>query len=306
MRRVWRRYAFPIECGLFLVLIFAACDSDGAEGQDSVVDRNARSSYMDQDPPGLTPAQFAPDIFRAELHASLVFAPDGNTVYWSEMGGEQILFMQRVNDTWSSPQTVPFALPAGTGEPMLSPDGETLFFLSTETAEENWEENIWKVNRTAEGWSVPEPVGPGVNHHPLHWTPSVSTDGTLYFGHGGDDRDIYRSELRDGVYQDAVSTGNGVNTDGNETTPFVAPDGSYLLFSRSGPGRMADLYVSFPGPEGGWLDAIALGDGVNTSMHELCPVVTHDGEYLFFIRNVEGELKPHWVRSTVFLELRPS
>ena len=69
---------------------------------------------------------------------------------------------------------------------------------------------------------------------------------------------------------------------------------------------MADLYVSFPGPDGTWLEAISLGDRVNTvPNHELGPVVSPDGEFLFFLRNVDGDLKPHWVRATVFLDLVP-
>jgi hypothetical protein len=81
----------------------------------------------------------------------------------------------------------------------------------------------------------------------------------------------------------------------------------YLLFSRVvdvGGRSYADLFVSFPGPDGTWQEAVSLGDRVNTPVHELFPVVSPDGEYLFFIRNVDGDLKPHWVRSTVFTELR--
>jgi hypothetical protein len=125
----------------------------------------------------------------------------------------------------------------------------------------------------------------------------------------GDNPDIYRSELRDGEYGDAVSLGAGVNTERYEATPFIAPDESFLLFSRisAGTGGMADLYVSFPDSAGIWQEAVAIGNGVNTpTNHELCPVVTPDGEFLVFLRNVEGDLKPHWVHSSVFLDLRPS
>ena len=152
---------------------------------------------MGQEPPGSIPVQFAPEIFGNEFHANLVFSPDGSSVYWSEMEGSQIQFMERRADGWTLPHTVPFALPAGTGEPMLAPDGETLFFVSSEPIEGDDGENIWRVTRTANGWSEPEPIGSGVNSHSLHWTPSVSRDGTLYFSAG----DIYRSRLNDGVYE---------------------------------------------------------------------------------------------------------
>jgi hypothetical protein len=263
---------------------------------------------MDQTPPGRTPIQFAPHIFVDEFHASLVFSADGNMVFWSEMERDQVRFMERGVDGWSLAQNVPFVLPGGTSEPMLAPDGETLFFLSSEPIDDDRGENVWRSSQTPDGWSAPEPLGPGVNRHPLHWSVSVSNDGTLYFGRMGEDPGIYRSELRDGVYEDAEPLGAGVNTEEYETTPFIAPDEAYLLFSRVrvGSGGMADIFVSFPDSNGNWQTGISLGDGVNTEPnHELCPVVSPDGQYLFFIRNVDGDLKPHWVRSAVFTDLRP-
>jgi len=300
---------FPVLQRLSVVsasVLLVACNSGSMEGQGSTAEQVAAISYMDQTPPGQTPIQFAPHIFVDELHASLVFSADGDLVFWSEMGGDQVRVMERGASGWSPAQNVPFALPGGTSEPMLAPDGETLFFLSSEPIDGARGEHVWRVRRTSDGWTVPEPLGPGVNNHPLHWSVSTSIPGTLYFGHAGGDRDIYRSEFRDGAFQDAVSVGQGVNTRGHETTPFIAPDESYLLFSRSGAGSMADLYVSFPDSSGNWQEAVSLGDAVNTvANHELCPVVSPDGEYLFFIRNVDGDLKPHWVRSSVFLDLRP-
>jgi len=299
--RTSRRVSVPIGLGLLFVPFLTGSVRFGS------VPQNPTSSYLGQEPPGSTPRQFAPDVFTNELHSSVVFSPDGNSVYWSEMDGHQVQFMERENNRWSGPKTVPFALPGGTAEPALAPDGETLFFVSREPFGEDEGENIWRVRRTPVGWSAPEPLGPHVNGHRLHWSMSISADGTLYFGRMDSVAGIFRSEVRDGVYQEAVPVGGGVNTEAYETTPFIAPDGSYLLFSRVegvGRGGMADLYVSFPGPDGSWQAAVSLGNPVNTPVHEICPVVSPNGEYLFFLRNVDGDLKPHWVRSSVFLDLR--
>jgi len=41
-------------------------------------------------------------------------------------------------------------------------------------------------------------------------------------------------------------------------------------------------------------------DGVN----ELCPTVSRDGKYLFFLRNTRDGLSPHWVSASVIDEYR--
>ena len=47
----------------------------------------------------------------------------------------------------------------------------------------------------------------------------------------------------------------------------------------------SDIYVSFRSDDGQWANAIALGNGVNTSGQEFCPFVTRDGRFLFYTSN---------------------
>ena len=62
-----------------------------------------------------------------------------------------------------------------------------------------------------------------------------------------------------------------------------------------------DLYVSFRGAEGAWMTPAALPAPVNTPDMELCPVVSPDGRYLFFLRS--GRV--YWVDASYIDELRP-
>jgi hypothetical protein len=78
--------------------------------------------------------------------------------------------------------------------------------------------------------------------------------------------------------------------------PFVAADGSYLLFQRNN-----DLHVSFRGPDGRWLAPVPLPPTVNTPEGELCPVVSPDGRYLFFMRSYHV----YWVDAAIIEDLRP-
>lgn len=93
---------------------------------------------------------------------------------------------------------------------------------------------------------------------------------------GGDD--IYCSRLVGGRYETPINLGDKINTAGNEATPFIALDGSYLLFARTG-----DLHVAFRQVDGTWSEARSMGQGINTPGPELCPTVSADGKYLFYL-----------------------
>lgn len=292
------RWTILIPC--LLILGSCAAQTDLAECRPT-------DSYLGQTPPGRTPALFAPEVFARELHSSVVFSPDGSEMYWSEMEEKQILTMRLEDSGWSAPRPVSFSLSGGTGEPMMSPDGQSLFFTSAhrfENSRGGYDENVWRVTRENVGWSAPQPLPQAVNDRVLHWQVSVAANGNLYFGCQEGSGDIYISRYDEKAYQEAEILGATINTDALESTPFIAPDESYLLFSRIAVGHeMADLYVSFRGESGGWTEAVSLGRTVNSPVHELCPVVSHDGRFLFFIRNVEGDLRLHWVAASVFLDL---
>jgi dipeptidyl aminopeptidase/acylaminoacyl peptidase len=67
----------------------------------------------------------------------------------------------------------------------------------------------------------------------------------------------------------------------------------------------ADLFVSCRRPAGSWSTAVNLGRDVNSGGHDLCPIVSPDGKYLFFLSNREGESAVYWVDIGVVERLRP-
>ena len=68
-------------------------------------------------------------------------------------------------------------------------------------------------------------------------------------------------------------------------SPYISQNGDYLIFAAdSKSGSDDDLYISFRKKDGVWTDAISFGKTINTKDHELCPIVTPDGKYLFFLR----------------------
>jgi TolB protein len=274
--------------------------------------------YLGQKPPADRAELFGLGIISSiwGLHSTAVFSPDGNEVYWAPMmtfpgeiysrGG--LLTMKRVKGRWTAPAWVPFSGPDGEDDvPFFSADGKRMYFVSRrplpgETGAGS--EKIWSVDRAAAGWSQPRPLDEAVNSQQMHWQFSLDRSGNLYFpsavpgGFGMDD--VYVARITAGNYQKPVNLGEPINSAAGESTPFIAPDGSYLIYSRQ-----YDLWVSFRGADGAWSAPVKLGPEVNSPEVELCPMVTADGKYLFFLSQRDGESHVYWVSATVIEKAQP-
>ncbi len=274
--------------------------------------------YLGQKPPAAGAELFAPGIVSSiwGLHSTTVFSPDGNEVYWAPMmtfpgelysrGG--LLMMKRVNGSWTAPAWAPFSGPDVNDDvPFFSPDGKRIYFISSRPLPGGaaTREGVWFADRTAAGWSEPQPLDAALNEHPMHWEFSLDKKGNVYFGgQAADSRgldDIYLARFSGGKYETPVNLGDPVNSAAGENTPFIAPDGSYLLFSRQ-----YDLWVSFRTPGNAWSAPVKLGPEVNSRSIELCPIVTADGKYLFFLSQRDGESHAYWVRADVIEKVRPA
>jgi hypothetical protein len=255
-----------------------------------------------QQAPAAPPAAelFGAGVFstgRYELPPS--FTPDGRTAYFTvstpAYGRLHVILETELRDgRWTEPRVAPFSGRYGDADPILSPDGSRLFFLSRRPVEAGGEPrsdfDVFYVERRGSGWSEPRHVpgasGPGAEHYA-----SVAADGTLYIAAIRPDSprqgDLYRVPFVNGAYGEPENLGPAVNSaDHHDTTPFVAPDQSWIIFSSwgrpDGAGRGGDLYVSFRQPDGTWGAARSLGPAVNSPQTEYCPVVSPDGEWLYF------------------------
>lgn len=264
----------------------------------------AEGPYLGQPVPGANPTWFARRIIQGDLHTPPVFSPDGSEVYWSDQGSD-ILTMRSVNGRWSEPERVAFsASMTDYRDPFVAPGGDRLYFLSKgrlpgSTLPEK--ENIWYVERVGDRWGEPEPLSETVNALPTHWQLSVAADRDLYFTSGERQPvgDIYVSRYVEGAYTTPVSLGAPVNTDQSETTPYIAPDGRYLLFARlADQSSNPKLYVSYANGAGGWGEPAL----ITAVSYGLCPVVSPDGKYLFFLSSPQGV---SWMSTRGIEDLRP-
>ena len=134
-------------------------------------------------------------------------------------------------------------------------------------------------------------LGSAVNSSESEWFPTVSKDGTLYFGSdraGGKGRtDIWRSKLVNGKYGQPENLGDAINSPASEVEPLIAADESFMIFAaagRAGGQGAFDLYVSH-NRDGVWTKAENLGEKINSSAWDFSPKISPDGKYFFFTSN---------------------
>ncbi len=275
--------------------------------------------YLGQTPPGDKPVIFAQGIISSiwGLHSSLAFSPDGTEVYWVPMidvpgqpySRNYVHYMKRTGNRWEPPRVASFSGLEGIsdGEPFFTGDGNRLYFNSGRPNPDQGnakKESIWYVDRTAAGWGEPKPVSQEINRMGMHWQFSLDRKGNIFFASddpGGQGmQDIYVSSFRNGEYGTPENLGVSINSSENEMTPFISPDGDYLIYTRG-----TDMLISFRNADGTWAESKSMGKPVSTGF-ELCPLLTPDGKYLIFLSGRGGESHPWWVSSGVIDRLRPA
>ncbi len=256
-----------------------------------------KGPYLGQKPPGLTPEVFAPGIVSTGINeAALVFSPDGKSMYYNithlTHGFTAIVFREQKKGLWTEPQVAPFSGKFNDSDVFFSCDNQKLFFTSDRPKENGRKAgnlDIWEVERVETGWSEPKNLGAQINSEDIDVNPCVTRDGTLYFasnragGHGA--HDLYRSRLKNGKYSEPENLGDAINTSNFESSPFVSPDESYIIFNvfalTEGKTK-SGLHISFKNSNGSWSEAVNMGNAINDLKPAVFAFVTCDGKYLFF------------------------
>jgi WD40-like Beta Propeller Repeat len=250
------------------------------------------------------PELFGEGIFTtAAWDFFVAFMPDQRTAYFCRANGSftyfTILETYRRAGRWTEPRVASFSGRWSDADPHISPDGAWIYFISDRPlpgdtgvllTKRRDTYDIWFAERLASGeWGEPRHLGVPVSSPAAdQWSPSVATNGNLYFGTvrlgGRGHNDIWVSRLVNGVYQTPENLGDSVNTRANEVEPWIAPDESYLIFSAQGrPSSLGehDLYISFR-RNGVWQRGIHLPAPINSPAGDLNPSVSPDGTYLYF------------------------
>ncbi len=153
-------------------------------------------------------------------------------------------------------------------------------------------------------WTSLENLGPNVNTDD-GWEaqPSLSGDGQLLFfaklsaetqidKNGNPSHDIYVStRLEDGSWGVAEAIGSGLNTTGQEKSPFMHSDSKTLYFASDGHrGRGGmDIFYCKMNDDGSFTEPKNIGHPINTENDESGLIVSADGERAyFFSRLIRG------------------
>lgn len=176
----------------------------------------------------------------------------------------------------------------------ISADGDWLIFAGNFGKERGFGDfDLYISFYTPEGWSEPENLGRNINTEFWESSPSLSPDKrVLYFssnrygGHGG--KDLYYSiRMSNGKFGPAVNMGEGINTEGDEHSPFMHTDNQTFYFASDGlPGYGgSDLFVMRKLDDTTWSEPENLGYPINTIDNEGSLAVSSDGLTAFFASN---------------------
>ncbi|MGH7690036.1 MAG: TolB family protein, partial [Gemmatimonadaceae bacterium] len=146
------------------------------------------------------PTVFAPGVISGSANdLSPAFTPDGRTVFFTRANSSQsVVLVSHLlsRGTWSKPEIAPFSGTWRDLEPAMAPDGSYLIFASNRPATAGGKAldayyngaaqpgiggNLWRVDRTANGWGQPRRLPDIVNSSGAIFSPSIAADGNLYF-----------------------------------------------------------------------------------------------------------------------------
>lgn len=202
---------------------------------------------------------------RADVHiGTLCITNDGATMYFTrdnvsrgnrldfDDDGTSHLKLYKaafVDGAWGNIEELPFNdTMYSNGNPALSPDNKTLFFVSDREGGYG-QTDIYKVAINDDGsYGEPENLGPAVNTAGREMFPFVSTDNTLFFSSDGYINlgllDIYSSNILKGDTSDPVNLGAPYNSGYDDFAYMVDADTNKGFFSSNRPGGKGndDIY----------------------------------------------------------------
>ncbi|HMO89539.1 MAG TPA: OmpA family protein [Lacibacter sp.] len=219
--------------------------------------------------------------------------------------GKQLVFTRRVNNmnedfytseqtgsSWSRARPLPGELNTADNEgaQTISQDGQWLIFTGCNMEDGEGSCDLFISYLTKNGWSRRQNMGRRINTEFWESQPSLSPDKrALYFaakhpsGLGGSD--LYVSYLQpNGQWGTPENLGTGINTAGDESSPFIHPDNLTLYFTSSGhPGYGGtDLFLVRRQPNGSWGTPENLGYPINTIDDEGTLTIASDGVTAYY------------------------
>jgi hypothetical protein len=247
----------------------------------------AKGPYLGQRPPGSTAQVFAPglicDTGAHQWESWGSFSTDGNTFCFNRLGF--VYITENTDQGWTTPKNV-IGVPYRTSSCSLSPDADSIYFITTLKHPRNKYNGLLRCVRTAHGWPDPQELGPTFSDSWAYAGFSLAANNSIY---------LFRSKPSGG------SSGGGIfsapymsNTWPRliklplvGTFPGIAPDESFMVFTAIRPEGLGetDLYLTLRRPDGTWTEARNLGPKINSGYFEFGARISPDKKYMFFTRS---------------------
>ncbi|HRH70077.1 MAG TPA: OmpA family protein [Flavobacteriales bacterium] len=194
------------------------------------------------------------------------------------------------------------------GAGTLSPDGRFLIFTKCALEDGSYGGSLsgegscdlFISRRIGDRWGVPQNLGSPVNSSHWETQPSMASDGrTIYYIRGSVARDgiksmdIWTTTMQDdGSWSKPSKLGETINTQYQEESVQIHPDGNTLYFSSNGhPGFGGlDIFLSRKQADGSWGPALNLGYPINTGADENSLLVNASGDVAYFASDRKGGL----------------
>jgi hypothetical protein len=276
---------------IFFLISIVACD-------DSNNVRPVAETFLGQTPPGAIPTRFAPGIITDDFypHSKLIISPRGDRIYWSTfldtVGSDLALYYSDFDGNNLSIASRDTALDKYGIKSFIyvNKDKEILFgsLQPYEKLDGRLVRAVWSSEKTDAGWSTPQPIESTVD---TNWaslgSPSINSAGDIYFVGRleGESAQIFRTKYQDGNYQNYEPLPQVVNT-GITLDPYIDFQDRYLLFAAANrPDNIGiiDLYIAYKDEYDNWTEPQNLGEGISTQFMDRFPMVTQNGNYLFFV-----------------------
>lgn len=190
---------------------------------------------------------------------------------------------------WEAPRPPAFAGDGLEADPWFTPDGKTLYFISSRTTDGQHHDDldIWKTSRDARGaWGTPVRLPEPLNSRAQEWFPRLGADGWLWFGSGRPGglgkTDIWRARETSSGHWEVLNAGPAINTAGQEYESELSRDGKRLIINTAD----AMYESTFDGKA--WSPRVRMAADINVNGSEIGALLSPSGHSMLFARDTKG------------------
>ena len=129
-------------------------------------------------------------------------------------------------------------------------------------------------------------MAPGINSDADETYPSLTKEGKLYFSSGrigNNNKDIFYAVTVNDGFSSPVRLNDIINSHW-EGDIYISSEEDYMIFASYGRESGSGLYISFY-QDDQWSLPQRMGEEINMTGREFCPIVSADGKYFFFNSN---------------------